>query len=97
MIIRYNFIVKDLVKIIVFAPESHADIVREAMGKAGAGKIGKYTYCSFTTMKNNQEILLKPFMARWKALNECTCPREEPNLGEGNVGSDHERGYVSVY
>ena len=24
-------------------------MVREAMGKAGAGKIGNYTYCSFTS------------------------------------------------
>ncbi len=37
------------VKIVVFVPESHADIVREAMGRAGAGKIGKYTYCSFSS------------------------------------------------
>jgi hypothetical protein len=38
-----------IVKIVVFVPESHADIVREAMGKAGAGKIGNYTYCSFSS------------------------------------------------
>lgn len=37
------------VKIVVFAPESHTDIVRDAMDKAGAGKIGNYTYCSFST------------------------------------------------
>jgi hypothetical protein len=40
---------EELVKLIVFVPESHADAVREAMGKAGAGKIGKYSFCSFTT------------------------------------------------
>jgi len=38
-----------LVKIVTFIPESHADAVREAMGKAGAGKIGNYTYCSFSS------------------------------------------------
>src|SRR3989338_4575777 len=37
------------VKIVVFVPESHTDIVREAMGKAGAGKIGNYTFCSFSS------------------------------------------------
>jgi len=37
------------VKIIVFVPESHVDLVREAMGKAGAGKIGNYTFCSFSS------------------------------------------------
>ncbi len=37
------------VKIIVFVPETHTDIVREAMGKAGAGKIGNYSYCTFSS------------------------------------------------
>lgn len=37
------------VKIVIFVPETHTDIVREAMGKAGAGKIGNYTYCTFST------------------------------------------------
>src|SRR3989344_3212113 len=36
------------VKIVVFVPETHADAVREAMGKAGAGKIGNYSFCSFS-------------------------------------------------
>lgn len=35
-------------KIIVYTPESHADILREAIGNAGAGIIGKYSYCTFT-------------------------------------------------
>ena len=30
-------------------PESHADVVRDAMGKAGAGRIGNYTFCSFSS------------------------------------------------
>ncbi len=37
------------VKIVVFVPESHANVVREAMGKTGAGKIGNYTFCSFSS------------------------------------------------
>ena len=37
------------VKIVVYVPESHADQVREALGKSGAGCIGNYGYCSFTT------------------------------------------------
>lgn len=39
----------ETVKIVVFVPETHADIVREAMGKAGAGTVGDYKYCSFST------------------------------------------------
>jgi dinuclear metal center YbgI/SA1388 family protein len=34
-------------KVVVFVPEGHADKVRAAMCKAGAGRIGEYTYCSF--------------------------------------------------
>jgi hypothetical protein len=45
----YTRAMDELVKIVVFVPVSHADTVREAMGQAGAGQIGKYSYCSFTT------------------------------------------------
>lgn len=37
------------VKIVVFVPETHTDVVREAIGKAGAGKIGNYSHCSFSS------------------------------------------------
>lgn len=39
---------KELVKLVVFVPEENADEVREALGEAGAGKIGSYTFCSFS-------------------------------------------------
>lgn len=38
----------ELVKIAVFVPESHEEAVREALGKAGAGAIGDYEFCSYT-------------------------------------------------
>ncbi len=37
------------VKLIVFVPLSHTDIVRKALGEAGAGKLGNYDFCSFST------------------------------------------------
>jgi hypothetical protein len=37
------------VKIVVFVPETDAERVREALGKAGAGSIGNYSYCSFSS------------------------------------------------
>lgn len=37
------------VKLVIFTPLSHSDIVREALGNAGAGKIGNYDFCSFST------------------------------------------------
>ncbi len=37
------------VKFVVFVPLSHADTVRQTFGKAGAGKIGNYDLCSFSS------------------------------------------------
>ena len=37
------------VKFVVFVPENDADKVRQAIGEAGAGKIGNYDFCSFST------------------------------------------------
>lgn len=36
-------------KIVVFVPETHADALRQAMGEAGAGRIGDYSFCSFSS------------------------------------------------
>lgn len=38
-----------LLKLVVFVPKESLDTVRDAMGKAGAGWIGNYRDCSFTT------------------------------------------------
>ncbi len=37
------------VKIVVFVPKTHTDVVRQAMGDAGAGKIGNYSHCSYSS------------------------------------------------
>src|SRR6185437_15077957 len=36
-------------KLVVFSPVTHADTIRHALGKAGAGAIGDYTGCSFSS------------------------------------------------
>lgn len=36
------------VKVVVYVPESQADLVRLAIGRAGAGKIVHYSSCSFS-------------------------------------------------
>jgi len=38
-----------MVKIVVFVPKTHTDVVRKAVGDAGAGKIGLYSHCSFSS------------------------------------------------
>lgn len=37
------------VKFVVFVPVSHADKIRQVLGEAGAGKIGNYDFCTFST------------------------------------------------
>ncbi len=37
------------VKLVVFTPLSHSEIIRETLGNEGAGKIGNYDFCSFST------------------------------------------------
>lgn len=44
--LNVNF-AEELVKLAVFVPKSHAEAVRLAIGKAGAGYIGNYSYCAF--------------------------------------------------
>lgn len=38
------------VKIVTFVPVADADRVRDALGKAGAGQIGEYNYCSYSVV-----------------------------------------------
>jgi len=35
-------------KIVMYVPEPHADALRDAIGKAGAGVIGNYSHCTFS-------------------------------------------------
>lgn len=38
------------VKIVVFVPVTDADKVRHALGEAGAGVIGEYSFCSYSVV-----------------------------------------------
>lgn len=35
-------------KLVFTVPLAHADMVRQAIGEAGAGRLGNYSFCSFT-------------------------------------------------
>jgi hypothetical protein len=35
-------------KIVVYVPLTHTDIVRSVIGEAGGGKLGNYSFCSFS-------------------------------------------------
>jgi len=71
---------REVVKIVVFVPEDYADIVREAMGKAGAGIIGDYKYCTFSVKGIGRYIPLKtaqPFIGKVDELSEVKEERIE--------------------
>ncbi|MFI8685436.1 Nif3-like dinuclear metal center hexameric protein [Rossellomorea sp. NPDC077527] len=40
---------EDIRKLAVYVPKENAEQLREALGKAGAGHIGNYSHCSFST------------------------------------------------
>ncbi|HKS02344.1 MAG TPA: hypothetical protein VJS86_11755, partial [Arthrobacter sp.] len=35
--------------LVVYVPDSHAEALRTAVGDAGAGRLGDYSHCSFTS------------------------------------------------
>ncbi|MDQ0197269.1 Nif3-like dinuclear metal center hexameric protein [Neobacillus ginsengisoli] len=39
----------ELKKIVVFVPATHSEEIRQVLGNAGAGSIGNYSHCSFST------------------------------------------------
>lgn len=65
------------VKLVVYVPSSHADAVRQAMGDAGAGQIGAYGYCSFSspgTGRYKGDATTNPFIGK---AGELTATAEE--------------------
>ena len=44
------------VKIVTFAPIANADEIRQALGSAGAGRIGEYSFCSYSVVGKGRFI-----------------------------------------
>ena len=44
------------VKIVTFVPVDDADAIRDALGKAGAGQIGEYSFCSYSVIGKGRFI-----------------------------------------
>lgn len=38
------------VKIVTFVPAENADDIRRALGEAGAGQLGEYSFCSYSVL-----------------------------------------------
>jgi hypothetical protein len=65
------------VKIAVFTPLTHCEVVRKAIGEAGGGNIGNYSYCTFSSkgtgrFKPNDKA--KPYIGK---VNEIEKVEEE--------------------
>ena len=63
----------DYVLVVVTVPESHAELMRQTMGEAGAGKIGNYSHCSFSIKGVGRFIPndgAHPFLGRVGILEE---------------------------
>lgn len=75
------------VKIVVFVPMTHTDIVRKAMGDAGAGVMGNYKYCSFSSKGVGKYLPsegAKPFIGEVGKMEEVEevrlemiCPKDK--------------------
>jgi len=65
------------VKLVIFVPKTHANIVREAMGKAGAGLIGDYKHCSFSVKGMGRYVPLPTAHPTIGKIGQLTEVKEE--------------------
>lgn len=75
-------------KLVVFAPLSHAEKARKALGRAGAGAIGKYSHCSFSsrgTGRFRPGKGAKPAVGKIDKLSAVAEERIEVAVGRKNL------------
>jgi len=75
-------------KIIVFVPQSHIDLVKQALFNSGAGKIGNYDCCSFESTGVGQFRALagsKPFLGKENIIEKVTEIKLEMVCSENNI------------
>lgn len=97
------------VKIVVFAPSSHADVIRKALSESGCGHIGNYDCCSFTMKGIGRFRGLdgsKPFIGKAGKLErteeeriETICPSKNLNKALKALKKAHpyEEPAVDIY
>lgn len=87
------------VKIVTFVPNENADEIREALGKAGAGVLGEYTFCSFSAAgigRFRPSEKANPHIGEKSELNtvmehriEVTCERKDAKVVVSAVKAAH--------
>lgn len=65
------------VKVVVTVPVTHADAVRDALGKAGAGTLGQYAECSFSMRGTGRFLPLEGSHPSIGALGKRSVVEEE--------------------
>lgn len=99
----------DYVTIVITVPETHADEVRAAMGRAGAGKVGDYSYCSYSVKGIGRFMPNKgsnPYLGKEDVLEEvveerietvCNCSVLEHVLEEIKKAHPYEETVIDIY
>lgn len=75
-------------KVIVTVPEEEADTLRQAIGSAGGGKVGNYTYCSFSVKGIGRFLPIdgaKPAIGQVGQFEEVVEERIEINCDSENI------------
>jgi dinuclear metal center YbgI/SA1388 family protein len=75
-----------LIKLVVFVPRTHAETVRQALGAAGAGHLGDYDFCSFSTEGTGRfrgADTTRPFIGKPGKLEEALEVRLETVFPRG--------------
>jgi hypothetical protein len=77
-----------LYKVAVTVPEVAGDMLRNAIGDAGGGKVGNYAHCSFTVKGTGRFIPqdgAQPAIGTVNKLEEVTEERIEINCDENSL------------
>lgn len=87
------------VKIVTYIPADDADSLRKALGNAGAGQLGEYTFCSFSTAGTGRYLpsdkahphIGQPgsFESVQEERIEVTCDREKAKTVLGALKATH--------
>ena len=98
-----------VVTIVVIVPESHADLIREIMGRMGAGESKHYSHCSFSVKGTSRFMPKKgaqPFLGQEGVLEtvseeriETTCPidRLKEVLNAIKKAHPYEETVIDIY
>jgi hypothetical protein len=101
--------VSEYVTIVVVVPESHADLIREIMGQAGAGESPHYSHGSFSVKGKSRFMPKKgsnPFIGKegtLETVNEerietiCARNRLEKVLEAIKKAHPYEETYIDIY